>query len=173
MIVPRAGGRLFYIHIVMDKSNTDSETKRIINISPKDRRIVKAKIKGKTHDEIAAVEYPNAKPENRRSIISQRLAKPNVAQYQEQVKLQALKEHNITWSRIIKPISDGLDAEKQNQFTGEITPDLNTRLRASKQAQELLQDKSISNDEVKEKLLDIKDGADEVEIQSILFKRNS
>lgn len=112
------------------------------NISPRQRRIVKAKTKGASNKDIGAQEYPNATPASQQVLVSRQLKKPNVAQYYEQSKLQALKEHNITWSRIIKPISDGLSAstkiyDNQGILMAE-DPDLNTQMRASKQAADLL-----------------------------------
>lgn len=111
-------------------------------ITPKTKRIIKAKIKGASNKDIGAVEYPNATPRSQEVMVSRELKKPNVAQYYEQSKLQALKEHNITWSRIIKPISDGLAAQtniydKQGILMA-TEPDLNTQMRASKQAADLL-----------------------------------
>lgn len=120
--------------------------------TPKQRRIVKAKIKGYKHDEIAAHEYPKAKPENRRSIISQELHKPHVAQYYEQSKLIALKESNITWKRVTDAISRGLD-------------DDNKYLQAAKQAGDLLNlPKETKDDELKDKLISIAQDADEIQL---------
>lgn len=114
--------------------------------TPKQRRIIKSKIKGTSNKDIGAIEYPNATPRSQEVLVSRELKKGHVAQYYEQSKLQALKEHNITWSRIIAPLSDALEAgtkwQTTDEETGEVTThetiDHATRLRASKQAQDLL-----------------------------------
>jgi hypothetical protein len=139
----------------------------MIDISPKQRRIVKAKIKGKSNKEIARDEYPTATERSQEVLVSRELNKTAVAQYYEQSKLQALKEHNITWSRIIKPISDGLNATKQNNFTGEITTDHNTRLSAAKQAMSLLEVKQMDND-TKEQLLNLPNNVDEIQLIKLI-----
>src|SRR4051812_39816773 len=113
-------------------------------LNPKTKRIIKAKIQGKKHKEIAKVEYPNATENSGIELVSRQLR--NNATYLEQSKMIALKEHNITWSRVIKPISDALDATKQNNYTGEVTIDHNTRLSASKQAMSLLDVKTQENE---------------------------
>lgn len=137
-------------------------------LTPKTKRIIKAKIQGKKHKEIAALEYPNATSQSGVELVSRHLR--NNAQYLEQSKLLALKEHNITWSRIIKPISEGLEAEKQNNFTGEITPDITTRLRASKQAQELLQAKD-KPEELTESLTSLPPNLDEIEYLKLIRRK--
>ena len=137
----------------------------------KQRRIVRAKINGKKQREIGDIEYPNAKLPSKDVIISRELKKPHVAKYLEQSKLIALKESNITWKRVTDVISDSLDAEKQNNFTGEITPDYSTRLSAAKQARDLLDlPKETKDEELKEKLLDISENADEVQLLKIISK---
>jgi len=136
-------------------------------ISRKQQQIVKAKIKGHKNKDIGAVQYPNAKPESQAVLVSRELKKTHVAKYYEQSKLQALKEHNITWSRIIKPVSEALEAIKPN---GDI--DHNTRLSASKQATSLLELKHI-DEEAKEQLKNLPEDINELEIQRLLFKRTN
>lgn len=113
----------------------------------KQRRIIKAKIQGASNKDIGAAEYPQATPQSQAVLISRELKKTNVAQYMEQSKLQALKEHNITWSRIIRPINDALEANKvvilgkgEDAFA-DVQPDHTTRLSAAKQARDLMEDK--------------------------------
>jgi hypothetical protein len=141
------------------------------NISPKQRRIVKAKIKGVKNKDIGKVEYPNATPDSQAVLVSRELQKGHVAQYLEQSKLQALKEHNITWSRIIKPISDGLKAthkiyDKEGKTIVE-EPDLNTQMRASKQASELLRVKE-EIDPVSPDGLKLPDDIDEIQLIKLI-----
>jgi hypothetical protein len=141
------------------------------NISPKQRRIVKAKIKGVKNKDIGKVEYPNATPDSQAVLVSRELQKGHVAQYLEQSKLQALKEHKITWSRIIKPISDGLKAthkiydKEGNVLVSE--PDLNTQMRASKQASELLRVKE-EIDPVSSDGLKLPDDIDEIQLIKLI-----
>jgi isopropylmalate/homocitrate/citramalate synthase len=142
----------------------------MVKISPKQRRIVKAKIKGKSNKEIAQVEYPNATPDSQTVLVSRELNKPNVAQYYEQSKMIALKEHNITWSRVIKPISEALEATKQNNFTGEVTIDHNTRLSASKAARELLEVKQVSPEDKLPLMDKLPDGIDEIQLVRLMKK---
>jgi hypothetical protein len=130
----------------------------------KQRRIVKLKIKGKSNKDIGDIEYPNANDVSKRQLVSRELHKSHVAQYHEQSKLIALKENNITWNRIIKPINDALDADKQD---GSI--DHTTRLSASRQAKDLLE-KGIS-EEAKEQLLEIGNNATELEIIRLIKNR--
>jgi hypothetical protein len=141
------------------------------NISPKQRRIVKAKIKGVKNKDIGKVEYPNATPDSQAVLVSRELQKGHVAQYLEQSKLQALKEHDITWSRIIKPISDGLKAthkiyDKEGNIVVE-EPDLNTQMRASKQASELLRVKE-EIDPVNSDGLKLPDDIDEIQLIKLI-----
>lgn len=149
----------------------------MVNISTKQKRIVKSKIKGLSNKDIGAKEYPEATPESQAVLVSREVNKPHVAQYLEQSKMIALKEHNITWSRIIKPISDALEAGvkriETNEETGELTEhetiDHNTRLRASKQAQELLQVKQM-DEEVKEQLQNLPSNVDEIQLIRLMKK---
>jgi hypothetical protein len=143
-------------------------------LNPKTKRIIKAKIQGKKHKEIAAVEYPNATEQSGVELVSRQLR--NNASYLEQSKMIALKEHNITWSRVIKPIDDALEAGKKwtetDDKTGKITHheliDHNTRLRASKQAVELLQVKGESPET--ESLLSKLPDVDEIQLVRLLKK---
>lgn len=135
-------------------------------LNPKTKRIIKAKIQGKKHKEIAAVEYPNATEHSGVELVSRQLR--NNASYLEQSKLQALKEHNITWSRVIKPISDALGAVRSD-LTGDVHIDHNTRLRASKQAVELLQVKGESP-ETESLISKLPDGIDEIQLVRLMKK---
>lgn len=157
----------------------------ITKITPKQRRIVKEKIKGKTNKEIGQIVYPGAKPESARVQVSGQLNKSHVAKYYEQSKLQALKEHNITWSRIIKPISEALDAttpiktktikrdakgnviEEKEHLT--FVTSHSIRLSGAKQARELLEIKSM-DEEGKEELDKIPEGLSLIEAQRLIFK---
>lgn len=141
--------------------------------SLKQRIMVEKKIKGKSNKEIGQEMYPNATPESQAVLVSTNLKKPNVAKYLEQSKMIALKEHNITWSRILKPVSDGLDAgthirDKEGNVIDTI-PDINTRLRASKQAAEMLRVKE-ELDPTDTSVLKIPDGIDEIQLVRLMKK---
>lgn len=151
----------------IDKSiEIDTNSLKVPKLSRKQQQIVKAKVKGHKNKDIAKIHYPKANPQSQASIISSELRKPNVAQYYEQSKLQALKEHNITWSRVIKPISDGLTALNSKE---EI--DHNTRLRASKQAVELLHIKEVDQD-TREQLLNLPN-VDEIQLIRLMQNKPS
>lgn len=109
-------------------------------ISKKQREIAKMKAKGLKNTEIGKVVYPNATPLSQRQLVSRELKKPNVAQYQEQIKEIAIKDSNITWKRITDAISDGLDSNR-----------ISDKLSAAKQARELLETKQ-KVEEVKEQI---------------------
>lgn len=141
-----------------NKQSTDN-----LQISPKQRRIIKAKIKGQKNTEIGKVEYPDANPTSQRQMVSTQLKKPNVAQYYEQSKLMALKEHNITWSRIIRPITDALDFSE-----GKPIDNINVRLKGSKMASEFLESKQMDT-EAKEQLLNLPD-VDEIQLIRLMKK---
>jgi len=103
-------------------------------ITKKQAEIVKLKAQGKKQGEIGKALYPNATPQSANTMISRELKKVDV----QQALQQALAKNNITIDTALKPIGDALQAEKQNQFTGEITADHTTRLQASKEALKLL-----------------------------------
>lgn len=50
----------------------------------------------------------------------------------------ALAAHDINLDNALKPIAKGLKAEKMNEYTGEVTEDLNLQLKASDRALRLL-----------------------------------
>lgn len=137
----------------------------------KQRRIVKAKVQGKKNRDIAKLEYPNAKLESQDVIVSRELAKPHVAKYYQESKLIALKNVGIDWQWIIDRINDAGNATKQNQFTGEIDADHGLRLRAAKQAQDLLEVKTKDVDQTAAPLNNLPAGIDEVQLIRLLKNR--
>lgn len=75
---------------------------------------------------------------------SKTIRKPQV---QEALAI-ALEQHGITLDTAIAPIGKALTAMKQNEFTGEITEDIQTQLKGSDRALKLMgigQDKEGSN----------------------------
>lgn len=137
-------------------------------IDSRQKRIAELKAKGLKNPEIGARVYPNANPTSQRQLVSRQLKKPHVAQYFEQSKLIALKTHNITWDRVVKPISDGLDWEDKHG-----NPDIQVRLRASKDARELLDLPTKTEDEeLKDVLGKLPSNLSELELQRLVFKVN-
>jgi len=125
-------------------------------ITAKQRRIVKAKIKGLKNTEIGKIEYANANPTSQRQLVSRELKKRPVAQYYEQTKTIALKEANITWKRVTEAISKGLD-------------DDNKYLQAAKQAAELLESKSIGD---KEEYKELPSNISEIQLVRLLKNKD-
>jgi hypothetical protein len=135
----------------------------IDKLSPKQRRIAKARIKGKSNKDIARVEYPKAKEHSGEVLVSREIQKGHVAQYIEQGKLQTLKEFNVTWRTIVEPRVEAVKAVKQNNFTGEITPDHTVRLKAAKDLEGMLENKQLDND-TRELISNLPTNADEIEL---------
>lgn len=135
------------------------------SVDKRDRIIVKEKIKGKSESEIGRIVYPNQTPKSAQVSVTRRLNKPSVAHYYEQSKLQALKELNITWKRIIQPINDGLEFDNGNGVQSS-----NIRLKAAKMAIELLQSRDMS-DEIKPQNIKLPNEVDEIEMQRLLFRK--
>lgn len=102
----------------------------------KERKLVEQKAQGKDH--ITAHDNAgyskNMKPATKQVEVSRTLKKPHVKN-----ALQiALQKHDITLDNALAPISKGLRAIKQNEFTGEITDDIALQLKASDRALKLL-----------------------------------
>lgn len=56
----------------------------------------------------------------------------------QELLAETLKNNGIDLDSAIKPIAKGLKAVKMNEFTGEVTEDLNTQLKASDRALRLM-----------------------------------
>lgn len=137
--------------------------------SEKQRRIVKSKIKGVKHREIANIEYPQASQESKDVIISRELKKPHVAKYMDKELSLLLQEQGVTKSQYITNVGQAMKADKQNTFTGEITPDWTTRLSANKMAERFLKFEE-DNTPVKQPELD---GLDDMQLVGAVFKTKS
>lgn len=134
-------------------------------LSRKDKQIANAHVKGVKNKDIGKIHYPNANPNSQAVLVSSTLKKPHVAQYVEQSKTIALKELGVTWKRIAQTFVDALDANKQNQFTGEINPDHAIRMQAGKNLANLMEDKN--KEEVNEVIGNIPN-VDEVQLIRLL-----
>lgn len=109
-------------------------------ITPKQARIVRAKVKASIADipqRVWAKDlYPDADPKSAEVLVSRELNKVNV-----QIALQnELAKQGITIETVVKPIKDALVAEKVHivgngeQAMAEIVPDHTTRIAAVKVA---------------------------------------
>lgn len=111
-------------------------------LTVKEAKLVKAKAKGKTVLESANIaEYlPNATDETRRVEAHKTLQKPHI----KEALQQELAKQGITIEAVVKPIADGLVAEKVSivgngdQAMAEITPDHNVRIKSSQIASKWL-----------------------------------
>lgn len=91
-------------------------------------------------------------------------------------KLGALaKANNVTLNQYMMNLGLGMTAMKQNNFTGEITEDIGTRLAANKQAERFIfkgkeqEPNSITADDLKA----LAEESDEVKLSELVFKRNT
>lgn len=148
----------------------------MVNLSVKQRRIIAYKMEGKTNKEIGALEYPKASEESQAVLVSRELKKQAVAQYLSKGLAESLDEFNINWPRLIKPLSDALNADKtvvhgNNAEDGwtEVVPDHTIRLAALKQAIKLLEQ---NPPEAKEKPINFA-GLSEIELtqKSAIFRK--
>lgn len=135
--------------------------------SEKQRRIVKAKIQGKKQRDIAAIEYPNAQLKSKDVLVSRELKKPIVAKYMDKELALLLEEQGVTKSQYILNIGQAMKADKQNNFTGEITPDWATRLSANKMAERFIK---FEEEQPKENTPDMT-GLDDMELVGAVFKK--
>jgi len=100
----------------------------------KQKKFVEGVAKGKSGTK-AALEAYDTKDENTAAVIaSENLRKPQIVEKLEPI----LQKHDITLDSAIAPIGKGLKAVKFNEFTGEVTEDLGTQLKASDRALKLL-----------------------------------
>ncbi len=107
-------------------------------ITPKQALIVKKKVeatlKGKPQRQWAQELYPDTDKRSAEVLVSRELNKVDV-----KIELEkALSKHGITIEKATKPIADGLEAMKQNNYTGEFTVDHSIRLKAAGMALDVL-----------------------------------
>ena len=105
-------------------------------LTVKEAKLVKAKVKGKTHIEAwkEAGYSDNSSEATINSNTQKILKKENVREALD----RALVKHGITLDTAIAPIGKGLHAMKQNEYTGEITEDIKLQLQASDRALKLM-----------------------------------
>lgn len=113
---------------------TAPQTKKL---TVKERKLVELKAKGVSSKEAYKQVYnvtPTTKDSTATSNTQKILNKPHV----KNALQQALNKHDITLDNALQPISKGLRAIKQNEFTGEVTDDIALQLKASDRALKLL-----------------------------------
>ncbi len=144
-------------------------------LKPREKRLATKIIEGETIQDAGVEEYPNATPQSARVLASRQINKPHVQAYIQDGKLKAIEDSGITWQKILQPVVDALQAVKENQNTGEVTPDHNVRMAASRRAQELLESytrvKEIAQlDELENPTITLEEG-DELELSHALFRK--
>lgn len=106
-------------------------------LTPKEHELVELKAKGITSKDAYKKVYnvtPTTKDSTATSNTQKILNKPHV----KNALQMALNKHDITLDNALQPISKGLRAIKQNEFTGEVTDDIALQLKASDRALKLL-----------------------------------
>lgn len=82
-----------------------------------------------------------------------------------------LKAHHVTLEQYLLNIGLAMTADKQNQFTGEITPDIGARLAGNRQAERFI-GLPGSQQETVEAIKNLSETSDEVEMYKLVFKNN-
>jgi hypothetical protein len=148
-----------------------------LHITAKQKQIAKLKSQGLKQKDIAKIVYPEATEHSGAVLISRELKKGHVAKYVEQGRDIAIKKYAITWDKLISKLNAMLEAEKFNQFTGEIVPDYTTQLSAVKVFMNML---PVDDDKTSPHIYDNNDlqkalssNVDEVELQRLTFRKKS
>src|SRR3990167_7419265 len=103
-------------------------------LTPKQSEFVDEYARTKNATKSAMIAYDVNNIRTASVVGSENLAKPDVSQAIE----KALKRHKITIDKALIPIANGLQATKMNEYTGELSEDLNIQLKASDRALKLL-----------------------------------
>lgn len=106
----------------------------------KQKKFITEVAKGKSGTQAALIAYDTTSVDVAKNIASETLRKPNV----QEALAVAFEKHGITLDKAIKPIADGLVADKVHivgngeQAMAEIAPDHSIRLKASGMALRLM-----------------------------------
>lgn len=109
-------------------------------LTVKQAKFVKAKVEGKSGTQAYMEAYGTKNKATAAVEASKTLNKPNI----QEAFQQAMAAQGITIEKIVKPIADGLEAEKVHivgngdQAMAEVVPDHSIRLKASGMAQNIL-----------------------------------
>lgn len=140
-------------------------------LSEKEAIIAKEKLKGKTDREIAAIVYPNSKPDTARVSVNRAKNKSHVKKYIEQTKLQAIKQAGVTWRDILQVRVDALKANKVAQVAGDFyqteVPDHAIRMKAASDIERMLEKQDVDPDD-KSIIDNLPEGIDEVHLARII-----
>ena len=110
------------------------------SLTVKETKLIKATVAGKKQKEAGLYADPNRGSETARVWANETLRKPTV----QEALQKELNRQGITLAKVVKPIKDGLEAEKVaivgngDSAMAEITPDHAIRLKASSMAQQLM-----------------------------------
>lgn len=102
-------------------------------LTVKEAKLVKATVEGKNQTEAGLIADPDRKPESARVWANETLQKPTV---QEAIQ-KAMAAQGITPEKIVRPIADGLEAEKVHvvgngeQAMAEVVPDHGIRIKSA------------------------------------------
>ena len=102
--------------------------------TPKEAKYLAGVAAGKTKVQAAMDAYDVKSKVTASQMAAELSHKPRIQR--ELIKI--LERQGITLERAIAPIGQALTAEKTNEYTGEITPDIPTRLKGSDRALKLL-----------------------------------
>jgi phage terminase small subunit len=105
-------------------------------LTVKETKLVQAKVKGLTHKQASGVAGYSQEGSDVTVVsnTTKTLSKPHVKDALD----IAFKKHGITLDTAIRPIAKALVAVKQNEYTGEITEDIQTQLKGSDRALKLM-----------------------------------
>ena len=106
----------------------------MLALTNKQKKFVEGITKGKNGTQSVLAAYDTISVNTAGNIASENLRKPKI----RDALIPFLNKHNITLDTAIAPIGKGLRAIKMNEYTGEITEDLQTQLKASDRALKLL-----------------------------------
>jgi len=85
-----------------------------------------------------------------------------------------MKSHDITVEQYMMNVGGAMKANKQNNFTGEVTVDHQVRLSGNKQAERFLfNEPSESKEMGTVQLKELANESDEIKLTELVFKRNS
>lgn len=112
-------------------------TKKLRPLTAKQKKFVEGIVQNKTQTQAYKDAY-NVAPTTKLETIYPEASKTTRLPQVQNALRPFLEKHNITMDTAIAPIGKGLKAVKQNEYTGEITEDIATQLKASDRALKLL-----------------------------------
>lgn len=139
-------------------------------LSIKEQRFIEAKAQGLSNTKAALHAVPGLKPKSAGNTGMRMSKKVEVSNALD----KALKKHDITMDKLIKPIGDALTANKLELMDGIYhdsgIPDHTTRLKASSMGIKLLQDEAPQDIKKPTNILSITSDMSDQELAQALFK---